>query len=257
MSKEFDDTAPSEVDDAMTAAEADAPEVATAPAEPTPKEEAGAKPPTTDFGPETPQEFKSKLRSKAAKATFISWAALTVSVVTSAISMTVSYLNYYSQQDIFGREIVKSQYDIYYALNRIEIEYPQTSHLFALPKWYDGARAQVSKAAGQLDETKKAELKLRERAVARIIFTHYEQTVIQWDEASKAGYSERATLMEGDLNYYTRKVLPNPRLRYLWAEKGGDLGSDFIDEVKAHYEKHVLTLPNLKPADPEGPFGPD
>lgn len=218
------------------------------------KGEAAAAIPADGDSSETRQEFRSKIRSKARMATVLSIVAVTVSVASSSVSIVASYLNYSSQQDNAGREIVKSQYDIYYKISQLEIDHWQMGHLFALPGRYEELSGQVRGAVAGFDEVKKTEFRMRERAVARVIFTHYEQTLIERDEARKSEFEARATLLEDDLRYYTDKVLPNPRLRYLWSEKGGGLGSDFVPAAREHYEKRVLTLQNLPSEDQHGPF---
>lgn len=184
-----------------------------------------------------------------------------VSTIMSMLALAMSMVSLYQsssfQKDSSGTEMIKSQYATYYELGRLEVENPQLSHIFAMPNWYVRASRSVAALVGPLDENKREELILKERAFARIIFTHYEDLFFQWKHASRMGDTERVAFLGEALDYYTDRVLRNPRLLYLWSEKGANLGIDFEDETREHYNAKVLhdpALPLKEMPDPAGPF---
>jgi len=202
--------------------------------------------------PQPADDAGRKTRLKIEASTIMSMLAL-------AMSMISLYLSSSYQKDSSGTDMIKSQYATYYELGRLEVENPQLSHIFAMPNWYDRASRSVAALVGPLDEKKREELILKERAFARIIFTHYEDLFFQWRHASRMGDTERVVFLGEALDYYTSRVLRNPRLLYLWSEKGANLGIDFEDETREHYNAHVLhdpALPLKETPDRAGPFEP-
>ena len=186
-----------------------------------------------------------------------------VSTIMSMLALAMSIISLYQsssfQKDSSGTEMIKSQYATYYELGRLEVDNPQLSHIFAMPNWYDRAFRSVVALVGPLDEKKREELILKERAFARIIFTHYEDLFFQWRHARRMGDTERVAFLGEALNYYTSRVLRNPRLLYLWSEKGANLGIDFEAETREHYNAKVLhdpALPLKEIPDRAGPFEP-
>ncbi|HKV12621.1 MAG TPA: hypothetical protein VJ725_31035 [Thermoanaerobaculia bacterium] len=181
--------------------------------------------------------------------------------IIASLALVMSIVSLYQsssfQKDSSGTDMIKSQYATYYELGRLEIENPQMSHIFAMPNWYDRASRSVAALVGPLDENKREELILKERAFARVIFTHYEDLFFQWRHASRMGDTERVAFLGEALDYYTSRVLRNPRLLYLWSEKGENLGIDFEDETREHYNAKVLhdpALPLKETPDRAGPF---
>ena len=193
---------------------------------------------------------ETETRRKIELSTIIASLALVASITSLYQSST-------SQKDSSGTEMIKNQYATYYELGKLEIENPQLSHVFALPGWYDQVTKSVAASVGPLNPIKREELLIKERAMARIIFLHYEDVLYQWKHATKMGDTERAIFLKEVLSYYTGRVLRNPRLLYFWSEKGANLEADFENETREHYNDHVLHNP-LRPLkelpDRAGPF---
>jgi hypothetical protein len=182
-------------------------------------------------------EGKAEARLKIELTTIIASLALTMSIIS--LYQSSSY-----QKDSSGTDMIKNQYATYHELSRLEIENPQLSHVFAAPSWYGRAVKSVGTSVGPLDEKRREELLLKERAIARTIFTHYESLFYQWRHASRMGDAERVAFLGEALDYYTGRVLRNPRLLYLWSEKGASLEVDFEQETREHYGAHVLRDPS-------------
>jgi len=194
--------------------------------------------------------LKSKTLSKASFATVISSIALIVSVFSA-------YENQSARRDVSGTEMIQRQFGILYDFSRLEIENWQMSHMFAQPEWYEDVSRSVAASVSPLDSAKQAELLIKERAIARIIFTHFEESLYQSKQAKNAGDTERANFEQLALDYYTENLLRNPRLLYMWSKNGGKLDADFEQDTRKYYEDHVLhntSLPLLQSPDLAGPF---
>ena len=197
-------------------------------------------------------EGKAEARLKIEVTTIIDILALTISIIS--LYQSSSY-----QKDSSGTDMIKNQYATYHELSRLEVENPQLSHVFAAPSWYGRAVKSVVTSVGPLDEKRGEELLLKERAIARVIFTHYESLFYQWRHASRMGDTERVAFLGEALDYYTDGVLRNPRLLYLWSENGASLEIDFERETREHYNAHVLhdpSRPLKEQPDDVGPFEP-
>ena len=72
-----------------------------------------------------------------------------------------------------------------------------------------------------------AVLVVKERAVAMMIFNLFEQVYYQLDVSARHGAPYERELLEKTRNYFTARLLTNPRLRYLWDDSGGKLGYFF------------------------------
>lgn len=184
-----------------------------------------------------------------------------VTIVISLLALGISGLSYSqslsSHKDISGAETIGRQYGFYYEFSRMEVENWQIGHIFALPDWYNESVRQISSSLKSTEPTKRAELLLKERAIARFILTNYEEIFYQWKHAKSVGDTQRAGFLEEVLNYFTGRLLRNPRLLYYWSEDGGKLAADFEPETRKHYEEHVLrnyNLPLTQKPDPLGPF---
>jgi hypothetical protein len=173
------------------------------------------------------------------------------------VSGVSAYYSLTSYKDISGIETIRKQYEFYYEFERLEIENWQLSHIFALPEWYDKNVSLVSSSLTSIDATKRAEFLLKERAIARFIFTNFEAILYESRHAEQIGDSQRAAFLQEVLDYFTGRLLRNPRLLYQWSEEGGKLAADFEPDTRKYYEEHVLNnaaLPLIQKPDPLGPF---
>jgi len=183
--------------------------------------------------------------------------ATVISVLALIVSGLSAYYSLASHKDVSGIETIRKEYEFYYEFERLEIENWQLSHIFALPEWYDENIKLVSSSLTTLDAGKRAELLLKERAIARFIFTNFEEIMYESRHARQVGDSERAAFLEEVLDYFTDRLLRNPRLLYQWSPDGGKLAADFESDTRKYYDERVLhnsKLPLTQKPDPLGPY---
>lgn len=117
----------------------------------------------------------------------------------------------------------------------------ELSHVLELPETYSEICRTLCSALGDVNDHHRAELLVRERAVAIRVFTLFEQTCYYRDSARKDGDRERLAFLEEVLAYFTNRLLLNPRLRYLWAKGGGNLQIYFEPETVSFYTSCIST----------------
>jgi len=183
--------------------------------------------------------------------------ATALSVLALLVSAISAHVSFSSHKDISGIETIRREYEFYYEFCRLEADNWQLSHIFALPDWYEETTRLVAPSLASVDSSKRTELLLRERAMARFIFTNFEAMLYEWRHSKDVGDTQRAAFLEDVLNYFTGRLLRNPRLLYQWSDSGGKLAADFEPDTRKYYEEHVLhnfSLPLTQKPDPFGPF---
>jgi hypothetical protein len=188
-----------------------------------------------------PKEFLRLTRSDV-----IALFAVVVAVATAVIT-------YAGAEDSSNAEVIKTEYDTFNELNKMQVEHFEQLHLYALEDNYSAISAQVALAVSPLDEQRRAELLLRERVTALYVFTMFEQALYRWEQSRHSFNSDRTNFMQAVVDYYTGRVLRNPRLLYLWGP--GAMSKYFEVSTIEYYNQHVKDLA-LAPRDPVGPFGP-
>lgn len=187
----------------------------------------------------------------------LSKVSLFLSIVALVVSGFSAYSSYTSSRDTAKSQVIQQSYEGFYQLTRLQLENWQLSHMFALPDQYDGVTKLVETSFRSLDSNQQAELVLKERAIADIIFSMYEQAFYQLNQANEARDTTRASFLQEVINYLTGRLLRNPRLLYYWSESGGRLASSYEDATRKHYESNVLHNPRLplqQSPDPAGPL---
>jgi hypothetical protein len=180
--------------------------------------------------------------------------ALMLSVLAAALSVISFYSSRRSEHDVAVSTTIKTEYDVFKELTRAEVEYTHLSHLFAQSyRTYEALSDQTARGFSPKDERTKAKLLLEERGMADYIFTSYEETYLNWDQANKAGDDARASLLLNDLGYF-KGTLCNPRLLWYWDLKGGHLALAYGLSLQNYYQENVRkSCPDVL-ADPDGPF---
>jgi hypothetical protein len=179
-------------------------------------------------------------------------ALLAIAVSAYSIWMTVSYNYEQSEHDS-----INNFYRTYFEMRRTEISVPETMHIFVLPDSYDSAHAQVRLSVSRIGSAERSLLVIKERAMADYVFTLFEYTLYDFQSASKFGNRERALFEKDVLEYFTRKLLRNPRLLWYWDERGGKLSSEYEEITRQYYADHVLhdpKAPLIETPDPKGPL---
>jgi hypothetical protein len=182
--------------------------------------------------------------------TALSIVALIVSIAAAIYAASVS-------RSISNREVTNTAITDYYAsmreLTKLQMDEWRLAHLFEVVDNYAtiaGALQQVASASSEIDLIM---LRVKERAAALTIFGLYEHVLYQMEEVEADGDTVRARFLHDAAGYFTQLLLPNPRLRYLWAKDGGNLECEFEENVCAHYRTHVDTSSNGW--DEVGPYG--
>jgi hypothetical protein len=163
------------------------------------------------------------------------------------------YIAYTSAKDTSGAEAVKTEYDLFNDLNKIQLEHWEMTHLYALPDRYDSVSAQVASAVVPLDERKRSELLLRERVTALYIFTMFEQALYRLDQSERGFDGGRTEFLHAVVAYYTDRVLRNPRLLHYWKSEG--LSTYFEESTNKLFEERVMKNVPASGIDVVGPFG--
>jgi hypothetical protein len=180
----------------------------------------------------------------------LSIVALIVSVATAIYAAAVS-------RSIANREVTNAAITDYYGsmreLTKLQMDEWRLAHLFEVADNYPTIAAILRRAAPEPDDVDLVMLRVKERAAALTIFGLYEHVLYQIEEVESDATTVRARFLHDAANYFTQQLLPNPRLRYLWAKDGGNLECEFEENVRAHYRAYVDT--SAGGWDEVGPYG--
>ena len=117
--------------------------------------------------------------------------------------------------------LIKDQFNAFDELTRIRLENWHLNHLFELEPNYEMVSRQVGRAVGELGESDRQRMLLQERAVALAIFQAFEQNLYQIGQAKEHRDSHAEAFLSEVCDYFTGRLLRNPRLLFYWAEDGG------------------------------------
>jgi hypothetical protein len=131
--------------------------------------------------------------------------------------------------------MIHDQYELCRGLDEMRVATPEMSHMLALPAQAEGAETwanyalfkskvkQHMEAQGKCTESTRSKFYLQEHAVALHICDIYEQTLFQHQLATEARDGQRALILLSLCEYYEKRVLRNPRLRYHWDHGASDM----------------------------------
>jgi hypothetical protein len=180
--------------------------------------------------------------------------AALIALGVSAFSLIFTVM---SNREAGEHEAVKAAYDRFLDFSQQQGQFLETSHLFVLPDSYKTVAALVAAAFNDASPDKRARLLLKERAMANFIFTHFEATFYDEKSADRFWNSSRSAFQKEVLNYFTGRLLRNPRLLWYWDPKGGNLADMYESATIAYYNEHVFNDKAKPPQpDPHGPLGP-
>jgi hypothetical protein len=182
---------------------------------------------------------------------------IALSVVALAVSIgTVVYTAIVSRR-VSNREVTSTVITDFYAAMRdltvLQMQEWRLAHLFEVSENYEHVVAPLRQVAPDVSTPAAVELKLKERAAALTIFGLYEHTIYQLNKAADDGDDTRAEFLRDAVDYLTQRLLPNPRLRYLWSKDGGNLECEFEDAARAHYQANIAAKADAW--DDRGPYG--
>jgi hypothetical protein len=193
-------------------------------------------------------------------------AKLVLEVIVGFLSLVAVAISVYAlkaQKDL-GHEtatqtLIHDQYALCRVLDQMRVEFPETSHVLALPAqsgdnvWKNyhlfkaGVRKLLVKDGGAATDSDRAKLYLQEHAVALHVFDIYEQTMYQHSLAEEAGDKARAGVLSMLVEYYEKRMLRNPRLRFHWDNGGSDM---METSTRDRYDEKVRkAFPTDKPDD--------
>lgn len=161
-----------------------------------------------------------------------------------AISISVISLNKDPQRhsDILTSENIREVYADFLEMVDLRINYPKQSHLFCTPETYFDVRNTIESSLSPLVSVSEiSDLKLQERAVANRIFTQFEQVFYLEIQAEENDDKSRADFLKEVLDYYTTRLLKNPRLLWYWSNEGGNLKTQYEVKTIKYYESNIPT----------------
>jgi hypothetical protein len=183
--------------------------------------------------------------------------ATAVSLVALLVSIASAYYSSSLSRDVVTSQMIHEAYNTFNELHRLQLDNSRLSHLFVLTDRYYDVSKEVENAVASTSPDEKANLRLKERAIATLIFIMYEESYYQWKQARDAGDRNRAAFLSEVLGYLTGRLLRNPRLLFFWSPTGGGLATYFEADTRAHYDHFVLhdkSNPLTLAADVAGPF---
>lgn len=177
-----------------------------------------------------------------------------IAIGVSCISLATSFLAYWRSikhhSDSSTSNLIRQNYEDMLRLHELRAEYPNQSHLFEIKGQYDRAKALIKDANENSPEERIILLSLEERAIARRVFSMYEGSFYQWKNATSHNDKWRTAFLKDVLDYFTSRLLTNPRLVWLWSAEGGGLCVHYENETVAYYRQNVRN----DRVDEVGPF---
>lgn len=183
-----------------------------------------------------------------------------VALASASLAGYSLYVSRRSEAHIRTIEAVTTLYDEFDALGQLRVDNWELAHLLELPENYESAWNNVRLAVGPLDDMRQHELLIRERAVANRIFSLFEQVHYYATQAKQEKRTERLAFLGEVLEYFTGRLLCNPRLRYIWDPDGGNAAAYFEPDVLDLYRRSIKPISDISPGlgsgnyDPDGPF---
>jgi hypothetical protein len=185
---------------------------------------------------------------------------LTVAVLpllAMALSIVSLLLSIRNTVNVAKVDAIKTQYGLFQSLAQTQVQYPMMSHLFVeTPGAYQSQRETIQVATSSSTDAERAKLLLLERALAHYIFTTFEETYYLSKQA-RDGERSPAPFLDENLQFFDEFLCANPRLRWYWDKKGGQLSAMFAQELRDHYRSIALKACSTdEPPDADGPFAP-
>ena len=179
----------------------------------------------------------------------------------SIFALTVSFFSAYfslkSYRDNVTQKAIENTYRTFHDMSITAMNNSDLIHLCAMPEAYNMVKADIHLSLMPINEKKRAEYNLKERAFANYIFGFYESTLLQYNESVKISNTDRTNFLEGILDFFRNKILRNPRLIYLWDINGGKMSINYTKVVIEDYDKNVLNNNDSSiknNVDPVGPY---
>ncbi|WP_216590909.1 hypothetical protein [Streptomyces brasiliscabiei] len=180
-------------------------------------------------------------------------ASVAVSALSLLAAISALYLTLRLNRKAGHDDAVNRIYGIFGELASLRSSNWQTAHLWELPEAYYDQISVMRVANGDLSEQDRARLLILERTIAIHIFGVFEQILYSQQVAETFGDAARLEFTREVRQFFTGRLLRNPRLVYLWASSGGGLCYYAELETRAIYDREVGLLDQLH-HDVGGPF---
>lgn len=180
--------------------------------------------------------------------------AIVISVAFSILSIWFSLKTY---SEASASQTIWSQYEHFANIVQAQIDHSQFSHLFTVPECYVTVLKQVNASIHDLSPQERLRLQLQERAMADYLLNEFEQSFYQIERVRPRFDTQSRKFYGEVLDYFTLRLLRNPRLLYYWSQDGGQLCYNYEPSTIAFYESKVLKNPSFPlkfDPDPIGPF---
>jgi len=180
-----------------------------------------------------------------------------LSILALIVSVGSVLYTAFVSQHISNREVTNAAIADYYQamrdLTMLQMQEWQLAHLFEVEENYSTIADMLRQVAPPPGDPSAVSLALKERAAALSIFGLYEHVIYQLGKAEADRDQGRIEFLTDAADYFADRLLPNPRLRYLWSKDGGNLECEFEVEARAHYRQRVG--PAHYGWDDRGPYG--
>jgi hypothetical protein len=185
------------------------------------------------------------------------WWQLDAGMVTGVLALIFSLYSIVVANrqfaDTEGSALINETYATYQGINARRMDTVEISHLVCGDREYPAVVALVREATSAATPAERAQMKLREQAMAMYLFAQFEQTVYLHQAAVAIDEQERIAFSKGTLDYFTGTLFRNPRLAHLWSEGGANLRRHYDAVAQRYWDEHVGKQPPA--TDAAGPFG--
>jgi len=182
-------------------------------------------------------------------------ASLILSVSALAVSLITISHESLEHSDSLTSDVIRNAYSDFLTLCDLRAQYPKQSHIFETPENYEWNKALVVQATATelANPEERARLQLEEAALAQRTLAMFEHSYYQWQHAVETADRPRVEFLKAVLDYFTARVLTNPRLLWYWSPAGANLSEHYETSTREYYDKNVR--PAGRPMDAYGPFG--
>jgi hypothetical protein len=181
-----------------------------------------------------------------------------LSIISLFVATATAIFAVYVTRGISNREVTSAIIAEYYSsmrsLTEVQLQQWQLAHLFETARNYPAVVNELRQVAPPTDDiAAQTRLRLNERAVALQLFGAFEHVVYQLNNAERARDRSLAQFLRDAEDYFTTRLLVNPRLIYLWAPEGGNLEDEFELDVRQRFRAAVPVAEDVW--DAIGPYG--
>ena len=178
-----------------------------------------------------------------------------VSVLAFVLSIAALYVTRSTHSDEITSNLIHQNFADFIALHTQRAQFPYHGHLFELDDQYGKVKNEIATALRLTPEGERQRLLLRlqleERALARRIFSQYENAFYQWRNTSRTRDKSRLWFHKDVADYFASRLLRNPRLAWFWSEAGENYRLHYEPPTREHYANSVV----VTEMDSNGPFG--